>query len=270
MKIKFITSILLLIIIAVIVYFSFPKTPKDKEDIGKIDTNINIEQEEIISTSTTTYATDEIISLKEGTVKKEKKVFMSSGFDTGESSPEVTTDYTAKIISNGPEYYIQLNDGPSGDPHFEYFIKSGNDYINVGSTPRKVIIPGNGFIYSSGSTFESFPTYTKYKIDTNTGRIVEVRQPYVYIGLKTKANKNIDIVDNDGSNVATIAKGSPIEVLLLNTVYYQDNKDRGYTKTGILVKTQYNIVGWNYDEILSCLGNDSKNFPIDNFCYGGD
>jgi hypothetical protein len=270
MKIKFITSILLLIIIVGIVYFSFPKTQKDNETVDNIDTNINIEQEDIISTSTSIYTTDEIISLKEGTVKKEKKVFVSSGFDTGDSSPEVTTDYVAKITSNGPEYYIELNDGPSGDPHFEYFIKSGNDYINVGSTPRKVIIPGNGFIYSSGSTFESFTTYTKYKIDKDTGRIVEVKQPYVYIGLKTKANKNIDIVNNDGLNVATIAKGSPIEVLLLNTVYYQDNKNRGYTKTGILIKTQYNIIGWNYDEIPSCLGNDSKNFLIDDFCYGGD
>ncbi len=203
-----------------------------------------------------------IISLKEGTVVESENTFTSVRYYSNYEPEirEVTTQYIAKIIPSGEDYFIEVNPGPSADYHLEFFKKENNEFVYKGSTPMGAIIPGNGFIYTGG-TQNPFGSYSKFKLD-NKGEIFVIKQPYQYSGLNSIAQKEFVIKNNKGEPVATIATGSPVEVILVE----EDNND--FSKTKFLIKTQYNLLGWYNEGLPSCFNPEQA--VIKGLCWGGD
>ena len=60
-----------------------------------------------------------------------------------------------KISKSSEKYYIiKFDEGPSEDPSYHIFLEESNgENSYIGSVDaEKLIIPGNGYLYSSGET----------------------------------------------------------------------------------------------------------------------
>jgi hypothetical protein len=122
----------------------------------------------------------------------------------------------------GPSFYIYDNKNP------DLYL----GHINA----QTLYIPGNGFIYASGGE-GSFDAKRKYQILEN--EIVEIKQPFYYVGLKSTTLKPITIYQTKElkKKIAGLPVEYPIEVMLA---------ERDFTSTDdlYLVKTSFGLVGW--------------------------
>lgn len=151
------------------------------------------------------------------------------GAEAGE--PRVTRRLRTKIDrTKDEEVWIDFDPGPSVDP--------GIVVTRVGSTePAGYVsgldfyIPGTGAIYASGHTNTMFDTRVKYVLEG--GKLSEVKQPFYWVGLESKALKDIALLSAKGSQevVARLPKGSALTVVLAEGDWY-------------LIKTPFGLVGW--------------------------
>lgn len=154
-------------------------------------------------------------------------------------------------------YEVEYFEGMSVDPGFT-LIKSENgqrkEIYTFGGT--RMIIPGNGYIYTDGHTNTVFNERKKYRFEDD--KVVEVPQPYYYIGLKTKTNKEIKIFSTKKMNneVAKLTKGTEVEVILNEGEYY-------------LVVTKFGLVGWFKPGFIQPAGLDHKS-DITGLYFKGD
>lgn len=124
------------------------------------------------------------------------------------------------------KYTILYNEGSSVDPEFSIYL--GN--IHIGDIKgQNLFITKSGNFYSSGHTNTNFNEKRKYKIIKE--KITEIKQPFLYVGLKTKTLKNITLFEN---KVATLPKDYEIEVILA------DQKIADL----YLIKTTFGLLGW--------------------------
>lgn len=264
---KIIKNILLVILIVLALSLSYLLVQKKTNYLS--DEGYVVDVKVVDNVQDTSIETDSFdfmgsVSLVDGEVSESDFAFESVRYyESGEPEiREVTSSFIAKILPNGEDYYIEENPGPSGDPHLQYFRKEKDKYVYKGSTAVKVVIPGNGFIYSSGSQ-DPFGDYSKYKLNSK-GEIVEVKQPYYYSGVDSVAQKNFSIKNDEGEIVAEISKGSPATIVLVE-----------YPKSGFpmdtrfLIKTQHNILGWyQSSNIPSCFNYQEA--VMRELCWGGD
>lgn len=129
-------------------------------------------------------------------------------------------------------YEISFFEGHALDPTFtiEKFVDGKSTMIrDIQATT--LVVPGNGYVYSSGHVFSRYEGKSKYKVHEYS--IVEVKQPFYYVGVKGKANIDINIYSEKvgGELVAHLPKGSQFEVLLNSRQYF-------------LIKTNFGLVGW--------------------------
>ena len=132
---------------------------------------------------------------------------------------------------------------PSADPYFEIheLPKKGTKLetrkiLGVGATT--LYIPKGNNVYAEGWCNTMFNERRKYTY--NDKHFAEVKQPYMYVGMKTTvqplgSEKPPLILYSDKSQqtrVATLPVGSEIEVLL------QDSNE------WYLVRTSFGLVGW--------------------------
>lgn len=137
-------------------------------------------------------------------------------------------------LNNSTEdlYHVFFDFGPSMDPNFSFYIKQGDSLKYQFSKPGlRLFIPGNGNIYIDGHTNNYFNERKKYKIENK--KLVEIKQPYLYVGIKTKNKKILKLyrAKEQQNLVATLPPESEIEVLI--------NEGHNY-----LIKTSFGLVGW--------------------------
>jgi len=129
-------------------------------------------------------------------------------------------------------YFIEYTPGPSCDPSF-IFYNNILQSLNYGHelTALKLLIPGNGYFYAWGHIDNDYNQVRKYHIKNN--KITEVKQPFYYVGLETKTNKNLILYDDTllTNIVANLPSGSRLTVLINISSYY-------------LIKTPLGLTGW--------------------------
>jgi len=141
-------------------------------------------------------------------------------------------------------YKLAYSPGPSVDPNFAIYPITqvnydGADDQNIGAI--NIYITGNGFIYTDGHTNNMFNQ--RKKLEVKAGKLVEVVQPFDYVGLKTKIMKPYTLYEkrgNQGAVIATLPANSDIEVLL----GYRAVPAEGYNIQDFLVATPFGLVGW--------------------------
>ncbi len=184
-----------------------------------------------------------------------------------------------KISVSSPTYYIYEDDGPSGDPHFEFYVKNKNNssFEYKGSTPVGLEIPGNGFLYSMSRNNELFNAYRKYEVkDNGNGEIVEVDQPLMLVGIRTKVHSIIELHASTSTKevVTTLKPGSFVNIVAFaQNISSPENED-------FLVLTDEGVYGWVSVEESNaseqCVYDSetgeihSVNSALDDICFLGD
>ncbi len=150
-------------------------------------------------------------------------------------TPVAVLDLEGNGIKN---FLILFSPGPSMDPYFMFYKISNTDTQFVfGLGCKQVIVPGNGYIFTSGHANNMFNTRIIYKYENNT--VAEIAQPYNYVGLKTKTKKDITIYEdiNFTQKLAVVPNESPVEILLGKW-----NEEEDTWK--FLIKASIGFVGW--------------------------
>lgn len=136
-----------------------------------------------------------------------------------------------KIDSEKPaQYYIDFDPGPSVDPSFRVVSVENGDILGEIAADY-LIFPGNGFVYSYERSDRDFLQRRKYRIQE--GKVVEVPQPFLYVGSEGRTLREIVLFDKKegGGRVATVAKGEIVFVVLNDGAFY-------------LVRTKSGLLGW--------------------------
>lgn len=153
---------------------------------------------------------------------------------------------------NDARCFVDFDPGPSADPQFLLTDeKTGTEVGRIGADA--LILPGNGFIYSIARTNNMHEERQKFAV--RDGKLVEVKQPFSYVGLESKAKVPLTLTAAKGSGetVASIPKGDALQVVLRDDEY-------------LLVKTQFGLVGWWKMKTDVLAGNEE----IEGIYFAGD
>jgi hypothetical protein len=129
-------------------------------------------------------------------------------------------------------YYIFFNTCPGG---WGFYIYEEGNKKPIGELfALNLVIPGNGMLYTSGH-MGNFDVRRKYEFSNNT--IVEVEQPYYYVGLKSRTLNAINIYQTKDCKkiIATLPKDYEIEILLTENPFMPEI---------YLVRTSFGLTGW--------------------------
>jgi len=161
-----------------------------------------------------------------------------------------------KIDRNSNKYYIISYNPSCCCPYGFYIYEDGNPNKIIGELEvARIFIPGDGFVYSDGRMWNNYNKRQKFSIANDT--INEIKQPYSYVGLKSKALRDIKIFNDKNLKmlIATIPKDADVEVLINDKS--QENL--------YLLRTDFGIVGWSTVE-----SRQYEAVDIDNLYYWGD
>lgn len=149
-------------------------------------------------------------------------------------------------------------EGASADPEFEIYKKNGKKIGSI--TCLDFYITETGAIYTSGHTNSMFDKRRKFQILNDT--ILEVQQPFRYIGLKGRTLKPITLYqDKIGKGiVAQLPAKYEIEILLSESTGKDFDTEQNY-----LVKTEFGLIGW-----LRISDDDVSEPILKEFYYAGD
>ncbi len=146
---------------------------------------------------------------------------------------------------------IIYSEGLSADPGYVVTNKTG-DIIGRFSC-LEFYINGFGIIYTSGHVNNMYDRRRKFQIKSDT--ILEIVQPFNYVGLKGKTLKEITLYKEKVGNeiIAQLPKDYEIEILLADATLEDFDIDKYF-----LVKTDFGLIGWlrlneqedNYGAIL--------------------
>jgi hypothetical protein len=178
------------------------------------------------------------------------EVFNQSISELSDSDP-LRKLKTRLQTDSSTEYFVVFSYGPSFDPVFKFYRDDNLSEPAFSIYALKLYITGSA-IYSAGHTNNYFNMRRKFVVQQN--KLVEVEQPFYYVGLKTKTLKPIKLSDNNGKVVATLTKDYNIEVLM----YDAEQKK-------FLVSTEFGLTGWVF---LKDVG--TMPYPIDKLYYNGD
>lgn len=133
---------------------------------------------------------------------------------------------------------ILFDPGMSDDPEFS--VVSKNQKVLGRVAALEFYVNSAGVVYSAGHANNMYNRKRKFQINKDT--MLEIKQPYNYVGLKGKTLKDIVLYQNKDAGDAVVAKlpkGYDIEVLLTESSTKDYETDRFY-----LVKTDFGLVGW--------------------------
>lgn len=170
-----------------------------------------------------------------------------------EGEPLVTRALKTRIDrAKSEEVYIDFDPGPSADPSI-VIIPVGSDEPAGYISGLEFYIPGTGAIYASGHTNTMFDTRRKYVLQD--GKLAEVKQPFYWVGLESKAKKDLVLFSGkDGKEtVARLPKGSPLTVVL--------NEGESW----YLIKTSFGLMGW-----LKIEGGSQEADAVEGLFFAGD
>jgi hypothetical protein len=154
--------------------------------------------------------------------------------------------------------YVLFSQGPSEDPSFSISTKAGKVLGDV--TGLELYLTNTGTFYVNGHTNNLFNKKRKFEIRKDT--VVEVAQPFYYVGLQSITLKDIVLYkDKTGSEtVASLPKGYKIEVVLAEYGAPDFELEKHF-----LVKTDYGLMGW-----LRLTNTDSPDKIIKGLFFAGD
>ena len=140
---------------------------------------------------------------------------------------------------------IIYSEGMSADPG--YVITTNTGKVIRRFSCVEFYINGSGTIYTSGHVNNMYDRRRKFQIQNDT--IVEISQPFNYVGLKGKTLKSIVLYQDKVGNeiVAQLPKDYEIEILLADAKTEDYAMDQNF-----LVKTDFGLVGWlrlTFDDI---------------------
>ena len=149
------------------------------------------------------------------------------------SAEDIKMIRTKTDIHSAKEYIVVYSDLPSGDPHYIFYSTSKPAEMLFSIPGEKIFIPGDGYVYSRGHSNNTIEARKKYRI-TDSG-LTEVKQPYYYSGLKSKALIDLRLFDAEDlkNETGTIPAGTEVQILLKkdDTELY-------------LIMGPYGIIGW--------------------------
>jgi len=160
-----------------------------------------------------------------------------------------------KIDNSNKSFTIAYSVCPN--PEFTIYDSENPNKIYGNINADKLFISGNGSIYCSGGE-STFDAKKKFKIIGD--KLTEIKQPYYYIGLKTKTLKTIKLFEtiNLENEIANLPIDYPVEILL-------SNKSFNSTKGLYLVKTKFGLTGW-----AELIAGQGKSIDIEGLIYNGD
>jgi hypothetical protein len=171
-----------------------------------------------------------------------------------------TWTFVAKFKNKNLEDSLNItySQGLSADPEYSITSKTGKKIGRFSCI--EFYINSLGTIYTAGHVNNMFNRKRKFQILKDT--IIEIQQPFNYVGVKGKTLKDITLYNDKIGNtiIAQIPKNYEIEVLLSegNTEDYR--VDYYY-----LVKTEFGLIGW-----LRLSKDDYQGTVIENLYYNGD
>lgn len=166
---------------------------------------------------------------------KYKDLPKSDPFYMEECDGEIIKLLRTKIDKSSDKYYTISYNPNCCCPYGYKIYKDNNPHKIIGEiTAARILIPGNGAIYTDGRIWGNFNKRQKFILSKDT--IKEVKQPFNYVGLFSKTKSTINLYyEKDLKNlIATIPANYEIEVLL---------NDKS-VKDLYLVRTSFGIVGW--------------------------
>ena len=137
------------------------------------------------------------------------------------------------------EYVVDYDAGPSLDPGFIIYEVAAESLVQVGyEFGLSLSVPGDGYIYIEGHTNQNFNKRRIFAIKEH--ELVEVRQPFYFVGARSKALVDIELVNSKGGTdrIAVVKAGDPLCVVLNDEEYY-------------LIRTEQGILGWWKPHTLS-------------------
>ncbi|MBK9673469.1 MAG: hypothetical protein IPO70_14845 [Bacteroidetes bacterium] len=167
---------------------------------------------------------------------------------------EIVGKYANDKISDSIQ--IVYDPGLSVDP--EFIITKTNGKIMGRVAALEFYINNNGVIYSAGHINNMFNKRRKFQLYIDT--LIEIQQPFYYVGLKTKTASPLTLYHSKSGNeiIAQLPKDYEIEVLLCDT---EKNKSQKF----YLVKTDFGLVGW-----LRLTDDSTFETPAKGLFYKGD
>jgi hypothetical protein len=153
--------------------------------------------------------------------------------------------------------HIIFDMGASDDPNFLIYTKDKKRLFQIYCL--QLCINANGTIYTAGHTNNMYNCKRKFQLQKD--KIVEVKQPFNYVGVKGITKKAIVLYqDKVGSDiVANVSQNSEIEILLAPAAD-NDQLDKLF-----LVKTKFGLVGW-----LRIAENEIFGAIIEELFFAGD
>lgn len=135
---------------------------------------------------------------------------------------------------------ILYSPGPSADPTFRFTDK--NNRLIWEFTADELCINANGVIYTAGITDKMFDERCKFELKNNA--VTEVKQPYLYVGIKDKLRKPVKLYSHQtgGTIIATLPAGYEIEVMLSED--YDKTDEMIDLLKFYLARTAFGLVGW--------------------------
>jgi len=153
---------------------------------------------------------------------------------------------------------IAFSFGMSMDPEFIFFNASHKIIARIYAL--ELYMQSNGTIYSSGHTNNMFDKKRKFELKTDT--ILEVIQPFYYVGLTTTTTTTDQLTlytSQTGKDVvAIIPKNYEIEVLLAEFGKGNFSNEKYY-----LIKTKFGLTGW-------LRVDDTNNTKVKELFFAGD
>lgn len=158
---------------------------------------------------------------------------------------------------DGERIMVGFTEGLSDDPEFLFYSKRGKFIKGISGT--ELYLSANGFFYVTGTANDFFKKKRKFQF--KKGEVIEIEQPFYYIGLTTKTLNTVELYQSKElkSKVATLPANYDVELLLVEPGY-DDSKE-----IFVLVRTKLGLVGWvkldpfNYNDM-----------SFDGFYFHGD
>jgi hypothetical protein len=208
------------------------------------------------------FSDDELSAITIPTESENINVYYSKKYSTiinqditDESGIKTIRLLETKIKADSNEsYIIDFDEGASWDPSFYIYRLKNKELSRIGLiNALKIIIPGDGYFYTSGHVNNMFNQWRKWTIENDN--LKEIKQPFYYVGIESRIKKDIDIFYDIKmtSIVEHIRKGTLVNVLMnYNNDYY-------------LIKSEYGLTGW-----LKIPNGSKEETILDGIFYAGD
>ena len=204
----------------------------------------------------------EIYTLRKN-LPKNDPLYMDESFGSGEEDIVLGT---IDLSGKNEIYYVLLSDFPSYDISYTFYKyeriknkKTPQEYIEPDFSiyAPSVIIPSNGNIYSYGHNNNSYSLKKKYLY--KEGKIVELKQPFNYVGIAANSLKEQTIYSDFSlsSPLYKISKGSPVTIVAIH-------EDIEKNKEYFVVASEFGLVGYTQ------IDHSQTENQFSGFYYNGD